>query len=69
MGGVNDYVLEVLVADHLRASRAAAARAAVVAHAATPLRVTVGRALIRMGRRLASTRATVPPVAAYQKLG
>jgi hypothetical protein len=54
MGGMNEYVLEVLVADHLRASRAAAARHAVVARSTTPLRVALGHAMIRLGRRLAT---------------
>jgi hypothetical protein len=56
MGGVNDYLLEVLVADHLRDSRAAAARRAVAAEHETPLRLTVGRALIRIGCRLVSAQ-------------
>ena len=56
MGSVNDYLLEVLVADHLREARAAAGRHALAAELTPPLRVAVGHALIRIGRRLASRR-------------
>ena len=57
----NDYLIDWLVRERLTDAHDAACRAALIAMAEPsrrPLRVAVGTALIRLGRRLAETRAS-----------
>ena len=51
---VDTYVTSVLVRDRLNELRADAARARIMLCARRPLRVSIGRSLIRLGRWLAT---------------
>jgi hypothetical protein len=51
---LNEYATSVIVADRLNELRAAAERARIVPDARAPVRVAVGRSLIRIGSWLAT---------------
>jgi hypothetical protein len=63
----NEYLIERLVRQRLAEAEATATRLALVAKASpprAPLRVALGSALIRLGRRLAESPAGAPAVTA-----
>lgn len=57
---VDEYTAHVIVADRLNELRADAARARVVLEMRPPLRVSLGRSLIRLGRWLAAPERLHP---------